>query len=320
MGIGKKGYYTLGSENLLVLVDHKPLLGLLTTRNLGDIENPRLLHLAERLLRWRFQIQHITGAKNFASDALSRSPSTGPTPEGDYTRFRASSHPNFIRQTHAQNFISQQDQVQSDELKAQVLATTANQRILITSWENLKSSGISDQEYSELLHAVNSQTNEDDWPQEIQEYKRYREHMTSASVDGVVIFKGRAVVPTILRQQVLQALHQAHQGVSGMTLRSQNSVWWPNLSKDIERTQAMCTTCHQNAPSQLPLPSVHPPLPDHPFQLVSSDYFQVEGHTYLIMVDRYSNWPNIKNVGLSQRKTSLKVSENTSAATESPRS
>ena len=47
----KTAYYTLGSEKLLLLVDHKPLLGLLSTRNIGDIENPRLLHLAERLLR-----------------------------------------------------------------------------------------------------------------------------------------------------------------------------------------------------------------------------------------------------------------------------
>ena len=52
----KTGYYTLGCEKLLVLVDHKPLLGLLSTRDLGDIENPRLQHLAKRLLRWTFKM------------------------------------------------------------------------------------------------------------------------------------------------------------------------------------------------------------------------------------------------------------------------
>ena len=49
-GLEKNGYYTLGSDKLLILVDHKPLLGLLTNRDIGDIENPRLQHLAERLL------------------------------------------------------------------------------------------------------------------------------------------------------------------------------------------------------------------------------------------------------------------------------
>lgn len=113
-------------------------------------------------------------------------------------------------------------------------------------------------------------------------------------VDGLVLFKGRAVVPSVLRHQVLQALHKSHQGVSGMTLTSHNCMWWPNITKDIEMMRALCSTCHRNAPSQQPLPPVQPPRPDHPFQLVSTGYFQLEGHNYLVMVDLYSNWPTIK--------------------------
>ena len=52
----KTGYYTLGCQKLLVLVDHKPLIGLLTKRELGVIENPRLKHLVEHLLRWTLSI------------------------------------------------------------------------------------------------------------------------------------------------------------------------------------------------------------------------------------------------------------------------
>ena len=115
-----------------------------------------------------------------------------------------------------------------------------------------------------------------------------------SSVDGVVLFKGRAVVPTALRPQILQVLHKAHQGVSTMNLRSQQSVWWPNISANIETIRASCAVCRQNAPSQQPLPPTQPPVPEHPFQLVRTDYFQLEGHTYLVLVDRYSNWSTIK--------------------------
>ena len=38
----KTRMYTLGCDRLLVLVDHKPLIGLLKSQELGDIENPRL--------------------------------------------------------------------------------------------------------------------------------------------------------------------------------------------------------------------------------------------------------------------------------------
>ena len=79
-----------------------------------------------------------------------------------------------------------------------------------------------------------------------------------------------------------------------MTLRSQNSVWWPNITLDIEKARATCSVCHKNAPMQSPLPPVQPPLPQYPFELVSTDYFQVEGNTYLVLVDRYSNWPVIR--------------------------
>ena len=201
----KTAYYTLGCEKLLVLVDHKPLMGLLTTRNLGDIENPRLLHLAERLLRWKFQLQHIAGAKNFAPDALSRSPSQAPQGRGDITRSRASSCPDFVGHTTAQSNISIKDQDQSDDLEAQILATTANSKILLTSWADLQLAGISDPEYSALLSVVNSNTDIKSWPPEIKDYKQYKADMSS--VNGVVLYKGRVVVPTVLRHHILQALH-----------------------------------------------------------------------------------------------------------------
>ena len=243
----KTAYYTLGSDKLLVLVDHKPLLGLLTTWILGEIEN-----LAERLLHWNFRIQHIAGAKNFAPNALSRSPtqdnSIKTTPqECHYTRSGTSSRPYVVGPSPALNTIQDTDQQQSDDLEAQVLANTANTPVLITSWPDLRTSGISDTEYSSLLHAVNSDLTSESWPVDLQDYKRHREHMRS--VDGVVLFKGRAVIPAVLRPQILQSLYQSHQGVSGMTLSSQNSVWWPNITHDIDQVHATCSVCHRNAPT-----------------------------------------------------------------------
>jgi hypothetical protein len=67
----KTSYHNLGCDQLLVLVEHKPLIGLLINRELEDISNPRL----ERTMRWQFRIEHVAGAKNFRTDALSRYPS-----------------------------------------------------------------------------------------------------------------------------------------------------------------------------------------------------------------------------------------------------
>ena len=47
----KTSHYTLGCPKLLCLVDHKPLIGLLTKGEIGDIDNLRLQSLAEKTMR-----------------------------------------------------------------------------------------------------------------------------------------------------------------------------------------------------------------------------------------------------------------------------
>ena len=37
-----------------------------------------------------------------------------------------------------------------------------------------------------------------------------------------------------------------------------------------------------------------PPLPGYPFQCICADYFHYEDQTYLVIVDRYSNWPIVE--------------------------
>ena len=181
-------------------------------------------------------------------------------------------------------------QLDSDELDAQVLATSAVRQVLVTTLDAGKTAGISDDEHSTLLHLL--QSDNKSWPENIAAYKRFSQEMST--VEGIVLFKGRVVIPTILRQQVLDSLHDAHQGTSGMTLWSHESVWWPGISEDIQNTRNSCKTCNKNAPSQSPLPPYPLHNPQYPFQMISSDYFTYNGHNYLIIVDRYSNWPSVK--------------------------
>ena len=63
------------------------------------------------------------------------------------------------------------------------------------------------------------------------------------------------------------------------------------MSADISRLREGCVKCRQNAPSQRHTSPTDLPVPEYPFQLVSTDYFSYSGQTYLIFVDRYSGWP-----------------------------
>ena len=93
----------------------------------------------------------------------------------------------------------------------------------------------------------------------VREFHRYRHGL--CVVDVVPCYKTRIVIPNKLRIQVLTALHSAHQGVSGMTARAEQSVFWPSITRDIVETRALCRECHRIAPSKPAAPPVSPPSP-----------------------------------------------------------
>ena len=78
--LDKARYFVLGCANLIVAVDHKPLLKLFGDRSLEDIPNSRLRNLKEKTLRYRFSIVHVPGVKNKVADAASRFPTPNMQP------------------------------------------------------------------------------------------------------------------------------------------------------------------------------------------------------------------------------------------------
>ena len=68
----KTRYFTQGCDKLVICTDHKPLIPVLTTKHLEDIDNPRLMRLVQKTLSWKFSAIHIPGRKLGGPDALSR--------------------------------------------------------------------------------------------------------------------------------------------------------------------------------------------------------------------------------------------------------
>ncbi len=133
-----------------------------------------------------------------------------------------------------------------------------------------------------------------DMPDAIKKYWDCKDQLTS--FDGVVIYMDRIVIPMALRSRIVDNLHSAHQGVSGMFSCAQACVFWPGMSADIEAARQNCGICHRNAPSQAKLPPQEPTIPTVPFQMIYGDYFQLQGKHFLIIGDRLSGWTEVLNV------------------------
>ena len=77
-GIRKSELYLQGLLLFQIVTDHKPLLPLLNTYTLDQINNPRLQRLREKLLPFSFEALWEKGTVHKISDALPRVPITQP--------------------------------------------------------------------------------------------------------------------------------------------------------------------------------------------------------------------------------------------------
>ena len=80
-----------------------------------------------------------------------------------------------------------------------------------------------------------------------------------------MLLDDRIVIPQALRKQILQSLHSAHQGCTGMKSRANQCVCWPGMTKSISSYKENCGTCIINAPSQQREPLLLSPPPQWPF-------------------------------------------------------
>ena len=119
---------------------------------------------------------------------------------------------------------------------------------------------------------------------------------TIFAFDGALLYNDRVIIPPSLRHSILSTLHSAHQGISGMHRNTQDSVFWPGITVDIEAVRRACRFCDKIAPSQAKLPPVEPLIPTTPFESIVADYFEFESFYYLVIADRLTGWPEVYRI------------------------
>ena len=239
--LDKTRHFVLGCSDLVIAVDHKPLLKLFGDRCLEDIPNPRLRNLKERTLRYRFRMTYTPGVHNQTSDALSRHPSGSESP----TRLHLQDDVILPSLSCSTNTPQEEDDLPEAECSAI--------SVIPINWEGLQISTTEDPNMQDLMQVIEEgpSSTKDMLPLGIQPYWRI---MADLSINNdVVCYGDRIVVPLALRQPCLLALHSAHQGVSGMMARANSSLYWPGMTRQPGPTAQSVTAmpppnqrCHQS--------------------------------------------------------------------------
>ncbi|CAL4115974.1 unnamed protein product [Meganyctiphanes norvegica] len=225
---------------------------------------------------------HIPGVKQCAADGLSRYP-VDPAEVMDL--------PDDVATLFKLEDPSCTDVEEATLLMA--LSTFQASPITSVTWDLVRTATASDETLNALLDLIEAgfPSPSLEIPQALRVYLPLQDHLST--VDGVILYNDRVLIPPSLRPNVLSTLHAAHQGTSTMLARAESSVFWPGITKDIQRIREQCNQCHRNAPSNPSAPPTPPVLPAYPFQYVCADYFTHKGIAFLVIVDRYSNWPII---------------------------
>ena len=68
---------------------------------------------------------------------------------------------------------------------------------------------------------------------------------------GLITYGNRIIVPREVRPEMLQYIHEGHQGKEQCLLRTRNTVFWPKMTYDIQQLIEKCMICQEYGKSQL---------------------------------------------------------------------
>ena len=283
--LNKCRMYTIGCPNLLIVTDHAPLLGIFGNRDLSKITNPRLFKLKEKILPFRFSIQHCPGKWHRGSDAMSR----------NVASYKAILEVCALCATEEDYETCFDIESCYQAACAEAFSGFSDEEGVI-ALDDVRTAGKSDPAYVKLINQIHGgfPSNRRSLDPLIRDFWEVRQRLSTDK--GIVLNDHRVVIPTSLKQRVLKALHSAHQGVGGMRSRASGTVYWPGIDTAISKFRENCSTCIKIAPSQPKEPIILTESPDWPFQKVVLDLFYVENHTYLAIADRFTGWLILYNL------------------------
>ena len=106
---------------------------------------------------------------------------------------------------------------------------------------------------------------------------------------GCLMWGIKVVIPSKLRERVLNELHTGHPGIVKMKSLARTLVWWPGIDKALESFIQNCYSC-QSLRNNVTATPLHPwGWPSAPWHRVDIDFAgPFMGQQFLIMVDAHS--------------------------------
>lgn len=261
--------------------DHKPLIAIFS-KALNDCP-PRIQRFRLRLQKYDFHLVHVPGKYMYTADTLSRAPLQASSSSMEE---EIESYVNCVMSS-----ISVTDYKQRELSEA-----TAQDRVLellvdtiFTGWPEERSQ----------------------CPVELRPYWNFRDELSV--INGLVLKGTRVVVPSKLRNEMLKKIHAGHLGMEKCKKRAREVLFWPNMNRDVENLVKTCEPCQKHQKQHTAEPLLSHKLPSEPWQKVSTDLFELDRKHYIVIVDAYSNYPEVIALPSQSSESVIRVMKTTFA-------
>ena len=119
-------------------------------------------------------------------------------------------------------------------------------------------------------------------PTDLHEFWLHKEMLSNES--GLITCGNRSIVPREMRPEMLQYIHEGHQGKKHCLLRARNTVFWPKMTYDIQQLIEKCMICQEYGKSQLLIRTTQE-LPPFPWHTLATDLLYWKRMDFLIVAD-----------------------------------
>jgi len=128
-------------------------------------------------------------------------------------------------------------------------------------------------------------------PENLRRYFTISDHLSVS--DGLLLYYDRIYIPRSLQANLLERIHDGHQGVTKCRDRARSCIYWLGISQYVKTYVDSCSFCQENQRRLQHEPLIPTPLPSGPWRYVAADLFEYDGRHHIHVIDFYSRFMEI---------------------------
>ena len=130
-----------------------------------------------------------------------------------------------------------------------ILMSVENEDSFSNKLDQLRKSTVQDNQLTRLSHYINTGflCDKKNLLTDLHEFCNHRETLSIES--GLITCGNRIIVPKEMRPEMLQYIHEGHQGKERCLLQARNTVFWPKMMYDVQELIERCIICQEHGRS-----------------------------------------------------------------------